>query len=187
MSWVLENAHERDKEDMNTERISFNWRTGVAKTINASILDSTGVKVPMGLREVSLRRIGLASALKYIITRLAELHNKESMYFNIGDLHDVQPGSKERIRNAPSYFHNIRYFKEAMGYRSVNSEVVENGEEIGTHNKAAKVSWKVHRDRVSRAVENLRSQSSILVKRGHDMQKLEQAAVRIAEQLHTEQ
>jgi hypothetical protein len=150
---------ENEKRQIDLSRISINWRTGIAEQIDVASLRKLGVQVPDGVDNVSLRRIGIASALKYIITNLAESRKKEQIMFNIATLFDFY--SKEKLRNGPSFHHNRRIFEEDFTYRKRPSQIVIKGSR-GEREFIAQAQWRARGDLVRNALHNLERDDSKL-------------------------
>ncbi len=163
------------KQQFNSSNTAINWRSGIAQSVNASVLTDAGIDVPSDMPAVSMRRLGIASALKYILTSMAQKRGTEKILFNIGTLFDTTPGSEEFIRNSPSFFHNTRIFREDFGYRSYNSDIVIKGS-LGEREKVAIIRWRPHWDKVFGALNSLKSDEGVIKSRGLDIDALEERA-----------
>lgn len=182
LSTIPQNVRER----INPAKTSVNWRTGIAETVDPFVLRDAGVAVPEGVHEsISTRRLGIASALKYILTSMAQKREKERVAFNIGTLYDAADGSEEHIRNAPSFHHNTRIFREDLGYRMYNSDIVIKGR-LGFREKVGYMMWRARHDKVSEAMSALVSENGVLRSRNWDIENLERTATHFHELLDAE-
>lgn len=163
------------KQQLRPDNTAINWRSGIAESVGAAVLQDAGIPVPSDMPAVSIRRLGIASALKYILTSMAQKRKTEKILFNIGTLFDSTPGSEEFIRNSPSFFHNTRIFREDLGYRSYNSDIVIRGS-LGEREKVAIVRWRPHWDKVSGAMGALQSEEGVIKSRNLDIGMLEERA-----------
>lgn len=173
------------RQQFGPHNTSINWRTGIAQSIGASVLRNAGIEVPVETEAVSIRRLGIASALKYIMTSMAQKRGAEKVMFNIGTLYDATPGSEEIIRNSPSYFHNRRIFREDLGLRSYNSHIVIKGP-MGERERVAIVRWRPHWDKVNTAMEAAASDEGVIKSRNLDINELENSAALFYELLRKE-
>jgi hypothetical protein len=171
------------KREMNAKKIAINWRTGITEKIDANVLHRSGIDVSSPEGQIDVRRMGIASALKYVMTRLAQMHESDEIYFNIGTIRD--PKSKERQRNYPSFEHNKHYFGAEHGFRSSDSEITIKGL-LGERDKVGKVRWYTRGDKVEQAMRRLTAEDNVLVSRGWNIARLEQITERIFEQIKAE-
>jgi len=171
------------KKDVVPEKTAVNWRTGITGRIESGVLEKIGIDA--GPDGVSARRIGIASALKYILTSIAQKNRKEKITFNIGTLNDITPGSEEMIRNTPSFHHNTRIFREDMGYRQYTSDIVIKGA-LGERERVAMVRWRARWDKVSEAFKALQSDDGVLHAKGWDIDALEERAAHFHSLIQTE-
>lgn len=174
----------RPDEVADRSKVAFNWRSGVAESVDSSILRKAGIHVPEGKDAVSLRRIGIASAVKFIMVRLNQMHAKEQIWFNIGTIYDVD-GSPAKIRNVPSFEHNRRIFAEDHGYRMHDTDIAITGSR-GEYEIVGTMHWRARSDKVLPAIQKLRSENGVLAARGWNTEDLERVAVIIHDQIEKE-
>jgi hypothetical protein len=157
------------KREWDLDKIAINWRTGIMDEIDADVARSAGLSVPDEQKTVSMRRLGIASALKYIITFHAKELGREQIMFNIGTLYDIK--SKAKLRNGPSFHHNTRIFSEEFSYRNRPNYIVIKGDR-GEREPVAKVRWYARGDNLDNALGNLTSSKSKLMLSGWDLERL---------------
>jgi len=172
------------KKDIAPHETAVNWRTGIAQFAPRDAVAELGVDVSGEPDEISIRRIGIASALKYIFTSLEDKMEKKEVMFNIGTIYDSFPGSRERIRNVPSYHHNIRYFEEDFGYRTLCNTQIKVKGPLGEREQVAFVRWRARGDKIQDTKRRLLGEESKLAE--WDVQALEARSVRFYEQIQSE-
>lgn len=184
-------------DSVEPSKTAINWRTSVLASIPAEKLRHTITSLPKDMTDILMRRLGVASALKYIMTLLVDRMERESISYNIGTIYqlsskDGKTDKSIRLRNAASYEHTRHLFAgEAIGegYRDFVSPVLIPGKKdtsTGHRNFVAKILWFARQSRTKDVLHNLHSPKSPLKSRQWPMAKLEETAEIMSHQIKQE-
>jgi hypothetical protein len=125
----------RDYVRANAQRILAIWRTGIRESIPKEELDPS---IPCSGPELSLRRLGLGSVLKFLAFRLGQHRERLGVILNVGHL--VSPcatADELEMRNFASEQYNSNFLMD-MGYRNFSTPIFTRD----TKERIADMHWK---------------------------------------------
>ncbi len=175
---------------------AVNWRTSVLPSIPAEHLRQTITSLPADITNIPTRRLGIASALKFVMTHVVDHWKRGVLSYNIGTIYQPAENSKTeksiRLRNFASYEHNKNLLAGEQigeGYREYATpvQIQENDDLTSGHRHfVGKILWFARQTPVQEVQNNLTSPKSPLINRAWPLEKLIRAAERMKHQLTAE-
>lgn len=170
---------EKEMAILEREKTLAIWRTSVREKLSAEELKELGI----GMESLSLRRLAIGSALKYIMIRQAQLREKVRVTLNVGTL--TREGDEMRMPNMASDLYNSNFLMQ-WGWRSYTTPIEIRGEK-GLRTPVAKMHWMAYKSRPNVAIDRLTEDGGVLKRKGMDINMLEDVAVTVTDQIKHEQ
>jgi hypothetical protein len=145
------------------------WRTGVSENLvldaeDMRTLEELGVELDVKEGDsLSLRRLGIATVLKYLDFLLLYARGKSKVTLNVGTIFDQANPDDVQFPNAPSTLYNTNMFTQDFGWRA-------HADNIG---RTGKVVWRAYGGKLADMIAKLRGhEKSPLKKHGWNMNDL---------------
>lgn len=175
---------------------AINWRTSVLPSVSANGLRRTISSLPSDMTEIPMRRLGVASALKFIMSHVIELWDRDFISYNIGTIYPPAQDDKTektiRLRNYASFEHNKNLLAGdpiGEGYREYATPVqihVRDDMPRGLRHFVGKILWFARQALIVDVQDNVEAPNSPLVTRGWQTTTLYRFVERITQQLRKE-
>lgn len=144
------------------EKCQVIWRTTVEKGLPPELLPELDLSnVPATPENLSLRRLAIGSALKYLMIQLGRLREKAFTTLNVGTLLYEQD-NRVRLPNSASFIYNTNFLTQDLGIRNVMDDIVLRIEE--TREVIAKMMWRALGDTPDTAIKLLSAEDGPLLR-----------------------
>lgn len=138
------------------------WRTTVEHDLPSDLLPEFKLgDIPPNSEFLSLRRMAIGSALKYIVIQLARARGKILSALNVGKIIYTKD-TNVQLPNSASYVYNNNILKQLWGIRNVTDDIML--QEHGGRETIAKVAWMTLGDTTDAAIQRLEEENGPLLR-----------------------